>query len=94
MAEITDSELIEAALGRAMQSGGTDEAHHKAWVIDQMVRILTGCPPVEVTKNDCNGKPYTFTRLAENKDYLAFVAQHNAGEDGPESYKWDEGIAP
>ena len=30
------------ALHIAFVHGGTDEAHHKAWVIDQMVRALTG----------------------------------------------------
>ena len=33
---------IEEAVELAVQYGGTDGAHHKAWVIDQMVRILTG----------------------------------------------------
>lgn len=26
--------------------------------------------------------------------YRAWVAAHNAGEDGPNTYEWDEGIAP
>ncbi|CAI2037216.1 Uncharacterised protein [Serratia fonticola] len=30
------------ALEIAMQYGGTDEAHHKAWVIDQMCKSLLG----------------------------------------------------
>jgi len=34
---------IEAALGVAFRYGGTEEGHHRAWVIDQMVRALTGC---------------------------------------------------
>ncbi len=26
------------------RSGGVDEAHHKQWVLDQIVRIATGSP--------------------------------------------------
>lgn len=31
---------IESALEMIMQNGGTDGAHHKDWVLDQVVRIL------------------------------------------------------
>lgn len=61
---------IETALQIARRYGGIDEAHHKAWVIDQMVRALTG------------------------PDYDAWVRVGRAGENGPETYDWDEGIAP
>lgn len=47
-----------------------DGAHHKAWVIDQMVRVLAG------------------------DEYAAFVKTYKAGEDGPDTYDWDEGVAP
>ena len=61
---------IKAALEVARQYGGIDGGHHKQWVIDQMVRALTG------------------------DGYAAWVAETRAGEDGPNSYEWDEGIAP
>ena len=32
----------DKALSMAMKFGQADGAHHKAWVIDQMVRALTG----------------------------------------------------
>lgn len=60
----------DAALKLAARYGNTDGYHHKTWVIDQMVRALTG------------------------KRYKKFVAKTKAGEDGPETYGWDEGIAP
>jgi hypothetical protein len=63
-------EQVREALRIAMRHGQHDEAHHKAWVIDQMVRALTG------------------------DQYAAWVAESRAGEDGPETYDWDEGIAP
>ena len=37
-------EKIEDALDIANRYGGIDGAHHKTWVIDQMVRALTGFP--------------------------------------------------
>lgn len=60
---------IQAALEIAARFGGRDTAHHKAWVIDQMCRVLAS-------------------------DYNAYVASVCAGEDGPNTYAWDEGIAP
>ncbi len=33
---------ITSALKVASQYGGIDGAHHKEWVIDQMVRVLLG----------------------------------------------------
>ncbi len=40
MSEMQDR--IEAALEVVEQYGGIDGAHHKTWVIDQMVRALCG----------------------------------------------------
>lgn len=61
---------IRAALDLAKQYGQIDGAHHKAWVIDQMVRALTA------------------------HAYGEWVASARRGLDGPETYSWDEGIAP
>lgn len=58
------------ALDIALQCGGIDGDHHKAWVIDQMVRVLTGPAYDEWVRKACDG------------------------EEGPETYGWDEGIAP
>ncbi len=63
-------EAILLALDIAEQYGQTDGAHHKAWVIDQMVLALTG------------------------NDYADWVAAYRYGEDGRETYSWDEGVAP
>lgn len=85
---------IADALNFADSYGQEDGGHHKMWVIDQMVRCLTGCPLVEHTKNDAYGSPYTFQELGESDEYRTFIAEHNAGEDGPDTYHWDEGTAP
>lgn len=84
-------ERIAVALDTAVQYGGIDGAHHKTWVIDQMVRALTGCPLVEASSTDGTHKWYNF---GESKEYLALVAAACAGEDGPDTYEWDEGVAP
>lgn len=60
---------IENALGYIERYGGIDGAHHKQWVLDQVVRCLT-------------------------TDYPAWVKAQKDGEDGPETYDWDEGIPP
>jgi hypothetical protein len=49
------SDAIKKALELATIYGQIEGAHHKAWVIDQMVRALTECPTVAVTKNDWRG---------------------------------------
>lgn len=67
---MSKSKQIAEALDLIRKYGGTDGAHHKDWVLDQVVRVLTG------------------------SDYDAWVAETKAGEDGPETYAYDEGIAP
>lgn len=60
----------EQALNLIHMYGGTDGAHHKQWLLDQIVRTLTG------------------------EDYKSWVQRYQYGENGPETYEWDEGIAP
>jgi hypothetical protein len=67
---MTDAEAIEQAIELAVRFGGIDGDHHKAWVIDQMIRILA------------------------REKYDDIVREARAGEDGPETYDWDTGIAP
>jgi hypothetical protein len=70
---MTDDELqerIDAAISLAVQFGGIDGDHHKAWVIDQMVRALAADAYDEIVRDACDG------------------------DDGPETYTWEEGIAP
>lgn len=65
-----EGERIEKAIQLAVQYGGIDGDHHKAWVIDQMVRALAG------------------------REYDEIVRAAKEGEDGPETYEWNEGIPP
>lgn len=61
---------IDAAIAFAVQHGVVVGDHHKAWVIDQMVRILAG------------------------DKYEHIVKEAKDGEDGPDTYDWDEGLSP
>lgn len=61
---------IEKALAMIVRHGGHDGEHHKAWVIDQVTRILAG------------------------REYTKLVREACAGEDGPDTYSWDVGVAP
>lgn len=70
MSKPTAEERIDKAVTVAVGYGGIDGSHHKAWVIDQMVRALTG------------------------DNYCALVRAACKGADGPDTYSWDEGVAP
>lgn len=74
--------------------GCDDGAHHKQWMLDQIVRILTDCPTVTKTAIDAYGKEYTYEALGESVEYQEWLAAYQDGEDGPETYSWDEGIPP
>ena len=67
---VDDATRIARAIELAVRYGGIDGDHHKAWVIDQMVRVLAG------------------------DRYERIVTDAKAGEDGPNTYEWNEGIAP
>ena len=80
---------IEKALEYAFKYGGIDGGHHKMWVIDQMVRALTGCPDIE---QEAAWGYYSVQ--GESEEYEEWVRRHCDGEDGPDTYEWDEGIPP
>jgi hypothetical protein len=82
------------ALAVAMRSGGVEGEHHRTWVIDQVVRALTGC--AMTTEGDDPGEPPSRIDpdVPPTPEYEAWVAEHNNGEDGAETYTWETGIAP
>lgn len=85
---------VANAIEIAIRYGGTDGEHHKTWVIDQMIRSLTHCPKVNTSAVDYKGNAYEYERLGESQEYTQLIANACAGEDGPETYAWDCGIAP
>lgn len=90
---------ISKAISYAVDYGGIDGAHHKDWVIDQMVRALTGCPDVKedikLYNHDGSFKcMHEITVQGESEEYKKLVADSCHGEDGANTYSWDTGIAP
>lgn len=54
---MNDSEQkIATAIDLAVRYGGIDGDHHKAWVIDQMVRALGGERYAGIVRDACNGE--------------------------------------
>jgi hypothetical protein len=83
---MTQSEKIIRALEEIHNPDG---AHHKQFVIDQVLRCLTGCELIQKTAVDCNEKPYTYMAYGESAEYLEWVREYK--ETGAE---WDIGVAP
>lgn len=84
----TAEDRVSDALALVMK-GVPEGDHHRAWFLDQVVRVLTGCP-VEGFKVD--GVAYEM--WGESEEYRRFVAEYEDGEDGPGTYSWDTGVAP
>jgi len=57
-----------------------DADHDMSWTVDQMVRALTGCPPVTKTDSDVgvHGEPYSYGAMGESAGYRQFVAEFDA----------------
>jgi hypothetical protein len=83
-------ERIDKALEFAMAFGTEDGDHHKMWVIDQMVRALTGCPIVTKTTKD----GFEYETQGRSAEYDKFLSDFADGEDGPHTFSWHVGIAP
>ena len=85
----------EAAMVYIARYGGIDGGHHKQWVLDQVARILMGTPVIVTMARWEGGHEEERYRTGEpSPAYKAWVTDMKAGEDGPETYGYDEGIAP
>lgn len=84
---------IKKAIDLAVRYGGIDGDHHKVWVIDQMVRALTGCPMLKAKGVGAHG-PFEYDLQGESHEYLQLVAKSCSGEDGPSTFIWDVGTPP
>jgi hypothetical protein len=74
---------IDRALHYASEYGWIDGGHHKQWVIDQMVRALTGCPYEDRASRDGT---YTYQAQGSSPAYTEFL-----GGDAEDDWA---GIAP
>ena len=70
------------ALSILFQFGQGDGTHHKAWVIDQVLRALCGCE--YDIENEC---------FKQNQEYQDWV-HYYCYVDGELEYDWDCGVAP
>jgi len=52
--ELEDKMSDAIALG--IRYGGIDGSHHKDWVIDQMIRLLSGREYDDIIKDACDGE--------------------------------------
>ena len=74
---------------------GIDGAHHKDWILDQIARILKGTEViVKLAKWDNGHEEHRFNLGESTQKYLDWVIDMKAGEDGPDTYSYDEGVAP
>ena len=76
--------------------GQIDGGHHKQWVIDQTVRILLGNKiNISLHKWD-DGNQSLRVSLDETptKEYEDWVTNYKNGDDGPDTYEYNQGIAP
>lgn len=78
----------------ALNLGGFSGEHHKAYAIDQIVRALTGCPVAYFKNKSAVGGPIILAGFGESDEYREFIKEHNEGDEGPNTYEWDKGIAP
>jgi hypothetical protein len=78
--------------------GGIDGNHHKAWVLDQVARILKGSPiEVSLAKWSNGHEEYHFTTGKPSKEYKKWVKEMLGEKDketGEYEYDYDEGVAP
>lgn len=86
---------IQKALNIATAYGTTDGDHHKMWVIDQMVRELTGCPTLKTTVVGMHpSKSYDYEYLGESESYQEWVRSFEFSPDGEHYDEWDKGCPP
>lgn len=75
--------------------GGFDGAHHKDWVLDQIARCMKDTPIIiKLAKWSDGTQEYRIETGEPSEKYLNWVKEMKAGEDGENTYDYDEGIAP
>jgi len=75
--------------------GSIDGDHHKAWLVDQLARILNGTEVIVRKAEWDNGDfEIRFSLKEPTQRYWDWVAEMKDGEDGAETYSYDFGIAP
>lgn len=74
---------------------GIDGSHHKDWLIDQIARILKGTKVViKLARWENGSEEERFVLDGAPIEYYKWVEEMRAGEDGPNTYSYDVGVAP
>jgi hypothetical protein len=90
LGERTDDPL-DYAMVFIEKYGASEGDHHKAWVIDQVVRILKGTPVIVTEARWTDHDPEVRYRTGEpSAEYLVWVAEMR--EEDEED--WSDGTAP
>jgi len=84
---VTNREALVLAM---IRNHNTDGGHHKQWLLDRIVRVLTGCPTVTRTGVDHLGRSYEYEDLGESDEYKKWVLSYEGNGD----YTWDVGVPP
>jgi len=66
----SDKQKLDVIENLITSYGQIDGDHHKLWVINEIIKVITG------------------------DEYQQWVNVYCDGEDGPNTYGWDTGIAP
>ena len=75
--------------------GQIEGEHHKAWVLDQVARILHGTTVISTEAKWDNGTvEFRCVTGEPTPEYHQWVSEGRDGEDGPNTYDYDEGVAP
>lgn len=91
-----DFDRLEWVMYFLERYAGIDGSHHKDWVFDQMARIAKGTPlSIKLAEWENGHTEYRVNTVDEpSQEYLDWVIEMKGGEDGPNTYGYDEGIAP
>lgn len=93
-----DLSLTSRAMIYIEQYGQIDGEHHKAWVLDQVARILQGAD-FSITKAEWrDGNGYYQSELRYHvgtcKEYEEWVKEMKSAGENPNAYSYNPGIAP
>lgn len=94
---------VQWALEFIERYGQIDGDHHKAWVLDQVARVLHGTPVILSLASWTNeageivDSEYRFETGEPSEAYLGWVydlKRGSAAEGEDDEYGYDEGVAP
>jgi hypothetical protein len=97
--DVTDQHSVdpkEMALEYIFAYGQMDGDHHKAWVLDQVARILLNAPVTIKQARWSNGHTELRKTVGTSEEYKRWVAEYCFDEEtgDPDGYEYNCGVAP